>query len=95
MRQDDSLSHVPTREDLAFFFDCVHAAINSTPRGEMPVIETSRKIIDHFNRGPAQKGFDAVGYFVYEGVKVFEEGKRQSFEANDRLTSEQKTFGTK
>lgn len=60
--------------------------------GEMAAVEAPRKIIEHFNRG-RMDGIDTVGYFVYEGVKVFEEGKRESAEAKEARTAEEIVFG--
>lgn len=62
--------------------------------GEMPGVEADRKIIEHFNRGK-MAGVDAVGYFVYEGVKVFEAGKREESERREALTAEERVFGGK
>lgn len=61
---------------------------------DMPSVETSRKVIEHFNRGKALAGFDSVGYFVYAGVKVYEAGKRDEFEKRDNLDMEQVNFGS-
>lgn len=73
----------------------MHTAIHSAlPGDEMPGVEASRKIIEHFNRG-RMAGVESVGYFIYEGVKVFEEGKREASEARDALTCEDKVFGGK
>lgn len=41
---------------------------------DVPEIEAPRRVIEYFNRG-AQKGFDEAGYFMYQGVKVYEAGK--------------------
>lgn len=84
----------PSREELGVFFDLVHNAANSSLPGETPGIEAPRKIIEHFNRG-RMAGIDSVGYFIYEGVKVFEEGKRLEAEKRDALTAEEKVFGKK
>lgn len=66
-----------SRLDLAEFFDAIHNAKYACEPGEAPVVETSRKIIDHFNAGRAQEGFNRAGYFVYDGVRVCEHGKTE------------------
>ncbi len=40
-------------------------------------------------------GFERVNYFVYENVKVYEEGKRLESEKVDKLTTEQIMHGGK
>lgn len=74
------------------FFDEIHAAM--AENGEMPAIEVDRRVIEHFNRN-SLGGFDAVGYFVYQGVKVYEVGKREAAEERGRLSTEDVTFGKK
>lgn len=71
----------------------VNAQRNAQP-GVMPSIEVSRKLIEHFNRGQ-MAGIDAVGYFVFQNVRVIEEGKRAESDARDALTQEEKAFGKK
>lgn len=92
--QPQTGNEFPSREELGIFFDAVHTAVHSVAPGEMPGIEASRKIVEHFNRG-RMAGIDSVGYFIYEGVKVFEEGRRDASEKNDALTTEDKVFGKK
>lgn len=77
------------------FFDAIHRAINEVGPGETPAIEASRKIVEHFNRGRAIHGFEKAGYFVYQGVKIFEEGKRHGAETRDARTQEDCVFGGK
>ena len=84
-----------SREEINDFLNqvAVHTALQT---GEMPSMETNRKIVEHFNRSPqAVKGFEEAGYFVYAGVKVYEQGKRKAAEDRDNLDMEQKIFGAK
>ena len=74
------------------FFDEIHAAI--ADGGELPALEVDRRIIEHFNRGNLG-GFDSVGYFVYQGVKVYEVGKREEAEVREARTAEEVIFGKK
>lgn len=41
----------------------------------VPFVEASRPLIEHYNKGK-MAGFDKVGYFMYEDVRVYETGKR-------------------
>lgn len=45
----------------------------------VPCLEAPRAIVEHFLKTPADlKNFDGpVGYFLYQGVKVYEAGKRR------------------
>lgn len=47
---------------------------------KVPCVEAPRSIIEHFLRSPAEiKNFDSsVGFFMFQGVKVYEEGKRRA-----------------
>lgn len=53
----------------------------------LPIVEAPRKIIEHFNRGKLLKAFDAVGYFLYQGACVCEQGKKDKVEADLDRTS--------
>lgn len=46
---------------------------------KLPCMEAPRAIVEHFLRTPADlANFDGpVGFFMYQGVKVYEEGKRR------------------
>lgn len=46
---------------------------------KVPFVEAPRSIIEHFLRTPADlANFDGpTGFFLYQGVKVYEEGKRR------------------
>lgn len=62
--------------------------------GANPEMEASRSIVEHFNQGNIQD-FDKVGYFIYQGVKVFEAGKVADAKRRDALTTEERVFGGK
>lgn len=91
---DDGLSALdgPSREDLNRFMERVAIAKDAAgapgPGRELPEIEVPRRVIAHFNR-QSMKGFDDVGYFIYQGVKVFEFGKREEAARRDARTMEQ------
>lgn len=82
----------PTREELSVFFDDCHQARNLTEPGEVPIVEASRKIVEHFNMGK-MAGISSVGYFIYEGIKVYEKGKREIAEKLENMSSNDKAFG--
>lgn len=82
---------VPSKEEMGVFYDALYRAKNSTLPTEMPAIEATYKICHHLNRASFQ-GVEQAGYFVYEGVKVFIEGRRQEAERRDNLTCEEKVF---
>lgn len=85
-----------TQSDINMFLDSVARAKNRGPKtGEaIPSIETERKIVEYYNRTNIE-GFDSVGYFTFNGVNVYEKGKREKSQAKDSLTMEQKIFGGK
>lgn len=56
-----------------------------------PCIEADRDVCEHYNRNT--EAFDSVGYFIFQGVKVFERGKLESSSRKDRMTMEQKLHG--
>lgn len=58
----------------------------------MPFVEAPRNIIEHFNRG-RMDGFDEAGYFVHNGVRVYEEGKSKAVIDRDALTCSERVFG--
>ena len=87
-------SSLPTREELAEFYDALAHAKMEAIAGQIPAMEASRKVIMHFLR-EKMRGFDDVMYFIYEGVKVFEQGKREEAERKEGLTTEQKMHGGK
>lgn len=72
----------PTQSELNEFHDSLLVAKSSALPGEMPDIETSREIAAYFNRGNL-KGLDAAGYFVLNGVKVYEAGRREAADKHD------------
>lgn len=81
-----------TREEMAQFLDEINTALTSNVGGELPILETSTKIIEHYNRGKME-AFHEPGYFIFHGVKVCEKGKTKEILAKDGLTMEQKNFG--
>ncbi len=82
----------PSRDDLNRFAERVAVAKETNPDPKaLPEIEVPRRVINHFNLR-SMKGFDEAGYFVYNGVKVFETGKLEAIRARDSLTMEQKLF---
>lgn len=80
-----------TRADINEFLDDVSTAIQAKVGDEMPCVEANKRIIEHYNRGSMQ-GFKDVGYFIFNGVKVFEKGKVDEFVNKDKLTMEQVVF---
>lgn len=64
-----------TQAEINSFLDKVALKLHDIlPNQEPPSIETTRQVIEHYNRG-RMKGFETAGYFVFNGVKVYEEGK--------------------
>lgn len=57
-------------------------------------METPRKMIEHFLRAQIA-GFEKTYYFIYDNVKVFEEGKREEGERIENLSSEERMHGGK
>lgn len=93
---DDSLQpkvEALSRQEISQFLDDVIRAKMEWPK-EMPTIEASRSIINHYNRQNI-KAFDEVGYFVIQGVRVCETGKLDAILNRDGLTSDQVNFGGK
>lgn len=62
--------------------------------GGMPWIEAPREVIEHYNMGNMD-GFKAVGFFVINGCRVYEEGKREEYVAKEELSVTERDFGTK
>ena len=85
-----------SRGTLNEFLENVAGAMAMGPQDgeDMPWIEVTRDVLEHFNRGQ-MAGVDKAGYFVFQGVKVYEQGKREEAKLRDSLTSEQILFGTK
>lgn len=54
-------------------------------------LEVDPRVIEHFLKG----GVGEVGYFFYQGVKVYEKGKREAADLRDSMTLEQLTFAKK
>ena len=83
----------PSRDDLNKFSEIVQQAISQNETKEMPCVEVPRRVIEHFNRGKLLAGFDAVGYFVHSGVKIYETGKREQAQVKEKITMEQLLHG--
>ncbi len=84
----------PTNEELGAFYAALNHEKSKWDGSTILAMEAPRKIIEHI-LGTRMTGFDAVHYFVYEGVKVFEQGKRAEGERIENLSSDDKTFGRK
>lgn len=44
----------------------------------LPVVECDRDLVEYHNRGSLIKGFDQVGYFIYEGAVICEKGQGEA-----------------
>ncbi len=82
-----------TREELNRFFEDVGIAIQMGPieDDDMPWVEAPRAVLEHFNRSNMD-GVDSAGYFVYQGCKVYEQGKRDDARLKEMATPEQRTL---
>lgn len=81
-----------TRNEFNEFLEDVADALNRKEGLDLPCIEASRKVCEHYNKH-AMKAFDEVQYFLFQGVKVFEVGKREQAEARDKMSMEERVFG--
>lgn len=70
------------------------AGMNKRPN-EMPVVEASKKVIKHYNRGSMFQGFETAGYFIFNGVKVVLEGTMSDVDKKESESLEHKMHGTK
>ena len=91
----NNLTEGPTREQFnKFMSDVQQAAIFYQNDDTMPWVEAPKAIVDYYNKSPkAAEGFKATGYFIFQDVKVYEEGNRAQSVANERQTIEEKKFG--
>ena len=82
-----------SREEINAFLDSLYDAEMNGEREEdgMPWVEAPRSIIEHYNRKSLAGFDDGPQYFILEGVKVYEEGKREIALAKCQ-TLEQKLF---
>lgn len=88
---ENSITSSVTREELNKFFEDVGIAIQMGPiDDDMPWVEAPRAVLEHFNRSN-MAGVDSVGYFVYQGCKVYEEGKQEEARAKELASPEQRT----
>lgn len=53
-----------------FIQDVFRAKLNKPP-----YIEADRTVIEHYNPAHMIQGFEDVGYFIYDGIVVYERGK--------------------
>lgn len=81
-----------TQSDLNKFTSVIATANGQKVGQEVPEIEVPRRVIDYFNKGK-MKGFDTVGYFLFNGVKVYEKGKREEYKLKENKTMEQLLHG--
>lgn len=81
---EDLQSGVVTREEITEFLN----AITVAPQMGDDHIEASRKVCEHYNRHNL-KGFEQAGYFIFNGVKVYEKGKKNAADTKDRRTMEE------
>lgn len=82
-------SNGPTREELNQFLENVAVTKAMSVNGGIPEIEAPRVVVEFYNKANL-KGFDDVGYFIFQGIKVFEEGKVEEAKIRDGLTMEEK-----
>lgn len=62
------------------------------PPEDMPWVEAPREVIEHYNKGSI-KGFDnGPLYFVFQGVKVYEKGRRNEARLREK-SLEERNFG--
>ena len=54
-------------------------------------IETSQAVIDHYNRA----GLNGSDYFIYDGIKVYPDGKTDEIETKSKMSMEEKHFKAK
>jgi len=82
-----------TRAEKNNFLTLIAEAMEEYKPGQpMPEIEVPRKVIEHFNRSH-MGNFNDVHYFVYHNVRVYEEGKRDIFKRQEKMSLEDKVFG--
>ena len=84
----------PSREELNQFHETIAIAQEGRQADETPCVEVPRKVIDYYNRH-APKGFDMAGYFVYQGVKVYETGTTEAKQKLETVSLEQRLHGGK
>lgn len=82
--------------EINFFLDSIaRAKTMGVKMGEhLPSVEAPRKLVEYYNPNNIQ-GFDEVGYFTFNGVNVYEEGKKEEALAKDALTIQQVTDSPK
>ena len=83
-----------TTMEINMFLDSVsRAKMMGINAGEqLPSMEANRKIIEYYNRENLA-GFDEVGYFTFNGVNVYELGKKEEALKKSLMDMEEKNFG--
>lgn len=73
--------------------DAINRGKPDPEEDDMPYIEAPRDVVEHYNKHN-MKGFDGGPlYFIFNGVKVYEEGRRIESLKRNRQTIEDKIFG--
>lgn len=75
-----------TKDTVATFLDKILIAKQHAIPGEIPMVETSQEIFDHYMRG--QK----TPYFFFQDVKVFVKGTVDEIEAKESMTTNELLF---
>ncbi len=73
-----------THSELNQFLDAVTRAKmfpQLGPNDVIPSVETSRNVCQYYNKD--MEAFDKVGYFTFNGVNVYEEGKKEEAQKRD------------
>lgn len=82
-----------SQDQLNRFYDQLAIARQENEgSAEMPCVEASPEICEHYNRNH-MKGFQSAGYFVFGGVKVYEEGTMEEVQRREGVTIEDVMFG--
>lgn len=87
-RSIDGSNDGPNQDDLNTFFQRITFAKQGHVGPGMPDIEAPRRLAIHFNRG-SMDAFDSVGYFVYQGVRVYEVGKKEDAKRRENIPMEE------
>ena len=82
----------PSQDDLNRFAAIISRASEQKAPGTVPEVEVPRRVIEYYNQRNL-KGFEEAGYFIYNGVKVFEKGKREQFRNKDNESMEKRLHG--
>lgn len=80
MLEDESPKTKLSGDDIYRQIVDFKARIDRAKTMNEPWIETSKDVIDHFN----QKGLNGANYFIYDNIRVFENGTMESSLAEER-----------